>query len=542
MHIVRIMTLVVIAVFLTGCGDNSQGSAALRDIESYIEQAPDSALTALRSIDAERLCSRHLRARHALLHSIALDKNYIDLTTDSIISPAVSYFSRKGSPDDRFRTLYYLGRIRQNAGQSEEAMELFVKASALEDKVTDMAAIARCWSVMGLLYSRLYDFEKAVWSYQKSSGLFLEAGNINSYVNDCLKTADAWWCLGEYDKSLIYIKTVESKIDKVSVNTVSRYFSERLSTECKLLSSDDIFNTIEDYISSVPSSYIDWLGVSDSYYIIGEYDHSLNALKKYCEINAGYDRNAGYHAMASRIYEALEEYEESSYHNSQYIHLTDSLDMVILSEDTKFIQERYEKDMSILQSKNKNLAYAIATMILVVFLTVSILYAIRSNRNRKALHNLFVTAAGEKEALENMMRSMQLIDFDMLALISERITLLNDIVLHHRLPGSKNARIIEKKLQALLNDTKEYLSTVGIFYSIRNSSFVSYLKSKGLLTWEIGYCCLYIMGYNAKEISGIMNNSQVYKISSEIRRKLGYNDGKLRFESILKSLYDKHKP
>jgi len=71
---------------------------------------------------------------------------------------------------------------------------------------------------------------------------------------------------------------------------------------------------------------------------------------------------------------------------------------------------------------------------------------------------------------------------------------------------------------------------------------VSYLKSKGLLTWEIGYCCLYIMGYNAKEISGIMNNSQVYKISSEIRRKLGYNDGKLRFESIMKSLYDKHKP
>ena len=99
--------------------------------------------------------------------------------------------------------------------------------------------------------------------------------------------------------------------------------------------------------------------------------------------------------------------------------MTDSLDMVILSEDTKFIQERYEKDMSILQSKNKNQAYAIATMILVVFLTVSILYAIRSNRNRKALHNLFVTAAGEKEALENMMRSMQLIDFDMLALISE---------------------------------------------------------------------------------------------------------------------------
>lgn len=542
MRIVRMLVLAVVIVLSAGCGDNPRGLAALRDIESYIEHSPDSALTALRNLDSSILDTRHLRARHALLHSIALDKNYIDLTTDSVIAPAVSYFSRKGSPDDRFKSFYYLGRIHQNAGRDEEAMELFVKATSLEDKVTDKAALARCWSAMGMIYSNLYDFEKAVESYEKSSGLFLEAGNFSSYVNDCLKTADAWWSLGEYGKSLIYIKKVESDIDKVSVRALSRYFSERLSVECELLPPDDILNTIEDYISSVPSSYIYWLGVSNSYYAIGEYGQSLNALKKYSEINAGYYRNAGYHAMASKIYEAIGEYKKSLYHNNRYSYLTDSLDMVILSEDTKFIQERYEKDMAILRSNNKNLAYAIAAIILVALLTASVLYAIRLNRNRKVLQNLYVTAAEEKNVLENMMCSMQLIDSDMLSLISERITLLNDIVLHHRLPDSRNARITEKKLQALLNDTKEYLSTVGIFYSIRNSSFVSYLKSKGLHTWEIGYCCLYIMGYNAKEISGIMNNSQVYKISSEIRRKLGYNDGRLRFESILKSIYEQHRP
>ena len=537
MRIVRMLVLAVVIVLSAGCGDNPRGLAALRDIESYIEHSPDSALTALRNLDSSVLDTRHLRARHALLHSIALDKNYIDLTTDSVIAPAVSYFSRKGSPDDRFKSFYYLGRIHQNAGRDEEAMELFVKATSFEDKVTDKAALARCWSAMGMIYSYLYDFEKAVESYEKSSGLFLEAGNFSSYVNDCLKTADAWWSLGEYGKSLIYIKKVESDIDKVSVRALSRYFSERLSVECELLPPDDILNTIEDYISSVPSSYIYWLGVSNSYYAIGEYGQSLNALKKYSEINAGYYRNAGYHAMASKIYEAIGEYKKSLYHNNRYSYLTDSLDMVILSEDTKFIQERHQKDMDILKNRNKALAATVVIILLCLILSASAFWAIRQDREKKTMTCLFETTVREKDALSEMLRNMPVNDPQIISLLSDRLDLLNDIVLHHRIPNSKKRNSANDKIQTLASDSKEYLATISMSFMMRDPSFVSFLKSKELSTWEIGYCCLYIMGYSAKEISGIMNNSQVYKISSEIRRKLGYDDGKVRLETILKTIY-----
>ena len=139
-----------------------------------------------------------------------------------------------------------------------------------------------------------------------------------------------------------------------------------------------------------------------------------------------------------------------------------------------------------------------------------------------------------------MLESMPMNDPELHHVLSDRIDLLNEIILCHRVSGSSNSIRLNSKIQSLLADTKEYLSTIGMTYVLNNHSFVSYLKSKGLSSWEIGYCCLYIMGYNAKEISGIMNNSQVYKISSEIRRKLGVNDGKSRLESILKNIYSRY--
>ena len=109
--------------------------------------------------------------------------------------------------------------------------------------------------------------------------------------------------------------------------------------------------------------------------------------------------------------------------------------------------------------------------------------------------------------------------------------LLNEIVLNQRLSLPAKSNRSKEKIESLLNDTKEYLSTIGMTYVVKNPDVVSFLKSKGLTTWEIGYCCLYVMGYNAKEISGIMQNNQVYKISSEIRKKLGLEGGKIRLET-----------
>jgi len=72
-------------------------------------ERPDSALTILDTMDRSRLQTDRTRARHALLHAMALDKNFIDVCEDSIAQVAVDYYSKRGPRKYYARSLYYLG-------------------------------------------------------------------------------------------------------------------------------------------------------------------------------------------------------------------------------------------------------------------------------------------------------------------------------------------------------------------------------------------------------------------------------------------------
>lgn len=133
-------SLVVALTLLIACGSTprSHTTAVLDDVETYINERPDSALAVLRQLDsADAPRGAAQRARLALLHSMALDKCYIDLQTDSILAPAVAYYERHGTPDEQLRTQYYLGRLQYNAGDYQEAIVTYTEALELSGKATD---------------------------------------------------------------------------------------------------------------------------------------------------------------------------------------------------------------------------------------------------------------------------------------------------------------------------------------------------------------------------------------------------------------------
>ena len=104
----RSLLLVLSAAILAACTP-AKVDRTLKDVESYISERPDSALAVLESIDRSYLKSRRSEAHHALLHAMALDKNYIDVTDDSLASVAVSYFQKHGPKKYLARSLYYKG-------------------------------------------------------------------------------------------------------------------------------------------------------------------------------------------------------------------------------------------------------------------------------------------------------------------------------------------------------------------------------------------------------------------------------------------------
>ena len=147
-----VLSLSVIAL-LASCDDSVL--SRLSDVEAFIDNRPDSALVVLESIPHTELTTRRSRAKYALLKSIALDKNYIDVTSDSIIAPAVSYYRHHGSADEKLKTFYYRGLISYNDMDTDAAMSYFVLAENNERKASDNIAKGRLHRMKQVLFSEL---------------------------------------------------------------------------------------------------------------------------------------------------------------------------------------------------------------------------------------------------------------------------------------------------------------------------------------------------------------------------------------------------
>ena len=55
-------------------------------------------------------------------------------------------------------------------------------------------------------------------------------------------------------------------------------------------------------------------------------------------------------------------------------------------------------------------------------------------------------------------------------------------------------------------------------------AFIKYLQDKGLTEKEIDFCCLYTMGLKAVHIGQYLGTTNIYNISSSIRKKLGIDE------------------
>lgn len=183
------------------CGENKRIMNILGDIESYIEDEPQRALSALQDIKDSIGDSGNLKAKYALLYSIALDKNYIDLKADTIIAPAVEYYSRRGTSNDKLLTYYYLGRIYQNAGDFNKAAVEFSKAEALVSGSDNNLIRGRLYMALATIYNSTRNSEKEIDYVQKGYEAFKLAGSEHNCKLSVSRLAIAYSSLKQWDKA-----------------------------------------------------------------------------------------------------------------------------------------------------------------------------------------------------------------------------------------------------------------------------------------------------------------------------------------------------
>lgn len=178
--------------------------------EEMVAAKPDSLLTVLLDINPESLKSARDRADYAIFLSMALDKNYIDIASDSIIAPAIQYYGPHRPFRKQMLTAYYHGRVLYNEGKVTDAAQAFERAESLADKLKDDFFLGLVFRNFGLLYDYTYNSRKVVECHEMSRDAFHRAGAFLYETYEKMALASALGNDGRHSESINHFEELLS--------------------------------------------------------------------------------------------------------------------------------------------------------------------------------------------------------------------------------------------------------------------------------------------------------------------------------------------
>ena len=546
--ILNILAVVVTAMTIFSCKDvrNSEVYRLLTDVDSYIESRPDSALAVLEGIDKAELTSKELEAKYALLMSMALDKNYIDRTDFEVLQPAIDYYENHGTATDKLRTFYYQGRIYCNRGESEEAMECLVKSIDLGDGSNDYSTKARNYHAQAGLYYDYCNWSKVAEISLKAAECFRSVGKYDSYVSNLCRAAEVFSFKGESDKTDELLSECEKFLSVINLQSKSIYYGVHLSQRCSDLPACQIRDSTAIYLKEIPDEYIEWDLVANMYVKAGEFDEAEKAMERHRKAKKA---SREYHAVMFSINKAKGKYKEALENYEEFSRLTDSLDYIILKQDTQFIEERHQLEMSTLREKeSKKRALLICSNL--ILLTLIIIYLITKQLRirtaekkqleieKQRYEQLYADAVAERDALTKMVEDANVKD-ETKAVIRERLEILNKVIISHITDTSSANKKAYQELEALVADRESFIESTRLTIEGNNPEFIAALKKQGLTDEEINICCLYVIGLKGKDIKSYTSQPRHYNQSADIRHKLGLTENDTNLSIYLRELLEK---
>ena len=470
---------------------------------------------------------------------MALDKCYIDLQCDSVIAPAMAYYSRKGSPDDRLKAYYYRARISDNAGKPSEALHYAAKAREYVGEATDNEAIARLYSFIGRIYALQFDFERALENDLLAKEYYDRACSAKYSFKSGIKICNDYNLLGDYEAAFDVLKSISTLLNSVGARDKSTYYDEllNLSDDIDSVDADDV---IRDYLSCVPERNVSWLKLSNSYYQNGQYEEAYDAMLSFSKFNpSSLNTETYYHHLADALAglgkdgEALEAYKT-------FLDIWGENTDKRISGDTRFVEERFSYEKELLEARHKR-DWSLLLMIIVALTALSIVLSIiarlrRERMERVALALRYDTLLQEKEALSGILSNTG--DASLVAIIEDRLALIDKLLIAEASRDEKLLSEAERCLDEMISDRQSFVSSTVKLVQDKNPKFIASLRKSGLNEEEQGICCLYTLGLNGKSVKQLTGSGRHYQKVSEIRSKLGLGEHDTNIDRYINTLYN----
>ncbi|MEE0118039.1 MAG: hypothetical protein U0I09_00390 [Bacteroidaceae bacterium] len=156
-----IYIIITALVSTTSCHRSGHTEQQLFMMDTLSDENPDTVLTMLDCMDFNTM-SKSERMHAELLKGKAMNKAYVNFTTDSVMLEVVDWYERHGNANQKMLAYYVLGcayRDLEDALSALKYLNLAVDAVDESDEDCDLNTLMRVYSQMGGLYQRVAAFE-----------------------------------------------------------------------------------------------------------------------------------------------------------------------------------------------------------------------------------------------------------------------------------------------------------------------------------------------------------------------------------------------
>lgn len=550
----NLVILLISVTALVGCHP-TPAQLAMDKAASIMESRPDSAMALLDSIDFEMLRTRQDKARFALLKSMALDKNYVDKTDFDVLQPAIDYYLRKGTPDEKLMTYYYQGRIYQNQGDRDQAFGAFARGLDIAEECKDSLLVARTLIAQGCIYHELYDFKSLTHNYLRAAKLSNMMDN-EEYEFDCLLVALNGLTILRNKKLADSVDLELRRIVSDDRTKISRYYQYKLPYIKRLGKEGDL----RRFVDSLPDGiFIDsngLLSIASAYIKLNDNNRAEKLLTQIRTSEEPYD-TLRYLALSVKLLRNQNKYEEAL---AEYLKFNDKSDLTnleVLDNNKSIIEEKYRTEIAGFKQRNRqsNIIYWCIVGLLVLSLSLIVvafcLFVIRAKKriasekaktmkaeNENLIHRISALE-DEYNCLNRILKENNEIQESIREMVIHRLNMLNSVI------GSSVTSVdilrqpYEEWEKSLKEDKDKFMKNNRDCFQIIYPDVIRHLKDKDLSDEEINYMCLYALGLNGSEIGEFLKMPSYRNKTKEIRRKLGLGVHDTNLKTYVANLFKK---
>lgn len=532
-----ILTFLCFFIVITSCQQQSvKIEPVLQKAEVLLEQHPDSALVLLEEIPNPQSLKKLLYYRYFLLQIQAKDKSYRDITSDTLIFDIQKFYDTKDGAEQAALASFYCGRIRQEQGRHEEALEIYLDAGEYLTQSDNNNLKGLLQSAIGSIYYEQLLKEKAIKHYKIAKNYFNQAENHKNEISVSNMVGNCLLILGKTDSAFIYYNDALALADSIEINQEQTVVREGLGVAYRELEkygqAIHFFKQAMTFSSDSLNNAKLAANLARVYELQNKNDSAIYYLQKALTYFSGEQHSylkANIYATWSTIAkkeknyaEALDKYKLYNKYLAQIIN--DNKNNTIIEIEAKY-------NFQLIDSQNKQLLVGRQRMLiyflsLLLFCVVLILWFFRR------------TVMREKELREAERKIVQM--KEMVSKHYEKENSFRNVLIRHTEILKKTAL-----LEGYLNENekrkgKQWLNKFNeIVYGEQNLNWEVLYENlnntgNGILerlrkrlpqldNSEFRICCLFYIGFNNTEIALILN----YKINTvevkkcTIRKKLG---------------------